>query len=163
MNNLNIKDYLQYYNETGNFIWIKSTKTNKPLHKKAGSITTNGYLIIRFNKTRYYAHRLAWFFIYGNIPNNQIDHINGITNDNSINNLRLCSDSTNRLNTGMWKTNTTGYKGVTYSKSRNKYVAQATLQYKHYTLGYFDTAKEASNKYQEFAKNNHGEFYRKTD
>lgn len=56
------------------------------------------------------------------------------------------------------KNNSTGYRGVSFDKSRNKYVAQIAFKKKHYHLGRYDTAEEASDAYQEAKKKLHGEF-----
>ncbi len=153
MNAKEILKHLAYDPETGLFTRLKNGN-------QAGCDNGNGYIKISVNGTRYYAHRLAWAVMNGETTAKHIDHINGDRSDNRICNLRECTDSTNRMNTGMWKTNTTGYKGVTYFKSRGKYVAQTTLNCKHKTLGYFDTPEEASAAYQSFVKEHHGEFYR---
>lgn len=65
----------------------------------AGSIHHRGYRYIAINKKDYAAHRLAWLYVYGKWPDNVIDHVNGKTDDNRIENLRDVSQKENLKNT----------------------------------------------------------------
>lgn len=62
------------------------------------------------------------------------------------------------ITNSMLKTNTTGYKGVSFDKERNKYLAQIVFKKKHYNLGRYDTAEEASEVYQKAKKELHLKF-----
>jgi hypothetical protein len=53
-----------------------------------GNINAMGYLDISIGCKRYYAHRLAWLYVYGEWPSLEIDHINCDRLDNRISNLR---------------------------------------------------------------------------
>ena len=48
-----------------------------------------------------------------------------------------------------YKTNKLGVKGVSYDKTKNKYVAQIAYKKKHYYLGRYDTVEEAKRAYEE--------------
>lgn len=73
------------------------------------------------------------------------DHDNHITTDNRVENLRITTRKGNAENQKLNRANnTTGFKGVTFNISRNKYVAQITHHYRHITIGYYDVAEEAA-------------------
>jgi hypothetical protein len=71
-----------------------------------------GYVCIRVCKVFLYAHRLAWWFHYGQFPKDQVDHINGNRADNRIINLREAAHAHNRMNMRPTSRNTSGVKGV---------------------------------------------------
>lgn len=87
-----------------------------------------------------------------------VDHINGDTLDNRKRNLRLCSSQENEHNSKVNKDNRSGYKGVTYMKKTNKYVARLTINNKVHYLGYFNTAEEAYEAFKKASLELHGEY-----
>ena len=87
-----------------------------------------------------------------------IDHINGNELDNRKTNLRICTQRENSYNSKISKNNTSGFKGVTWRKSRKKWVAQIMYKRKGYGLGYFTDKIEAAKAYNEAAKKYFGEF-----
>jgi hypothetical protein len=89
---------------------------------------------------RIQGHRLAWYLHYGILPNNSIDHIDGVRSNNKIENLR---DVTNQQNS--W--NRTTAKGYYFKKTLNKFQAQIHINGKVKHLGYFHTQQEARNAY----------------
>ena len=72
-------------------------------------------------KKLYKAHRLAWFYVHGYMPENDIDHEDRITNHNWIKNLREVSKVCNARNIGNIKSNTSGVKGVKWDKFNTKW------------------------------------------
>lgn len=87
-----------------------------------------------------------------------VDHINGDTLDNQKYNLRICSNSENMRNRGVPSSNTSGYKGVSFSKDKNMWESKITHKYKTYHLGFFNTKEEAAERYNRAAKKYHKEF-----
>ena len=85
-----------------------------------------------------------------------IDHINRISGDDRIGNLRLATHAQNMANSRRSLKNTSGYKGV--SKQGNRYKADIRFNGRTVYLGRFDTPKEAHLAYCEFAKKYRGEF-----
>lgn len=152
-----LKEFLYYNKETGVFTRIKSTSSRAQAGDIAGYKNTIGYIVIRLVGKRYYAHRLAWLYIHGKFPEKYTDHINGIKDDNRIENLRDCTNSENQCNRSMQTNNTSGFKGV--NRSNNKWRAQTNVNGKQKHIGLFNTPEEASQAYQSFVKQNHGEFY----
>jgi hypothetical protein len=151
-----LKSKLHYNTETG--IFTRFIKYKNQI-KKAGSKQTNGYIYISINKIDYLAHRLAWLYVYGEFPKNQIDHINRIRDDNKISNLRESTQSENLMNISISSHNTSGYKGVSFDKSKNKFMACIQINSRQIFIGRYKTAKEASIAYSNYAKEIQGEFY----
>jgi hypothetical protein len=155
-------DRLDYNKYTGVFTW-KNIKRNTIIKNGdvAGCKTKSGYIHILINKKSYKAHRLAWIFLYGNIPDEmEIDHINGIRDDNKICNLRLATRSQNGFNRKKQCNNTSGYKGVSFNKTTKKWIAQSSYNNKYKFIGRYNTAEEASIAYTEFNKKLRKEFIR---
>jgi len=97
--------------------------------------------------------------VYGIDPEElEIDHINGNRADDRIQNLRLATRTEQQWNVGKTKRNKSGHKGVSFYKRLNKWRADIRINGKQKNLGYFETAKEASNAYQEAAKALHKHF-----
>ena len=74
----------------------------------------------------------------------------------------MANKSENGRNRNLLKNNTTGFVGVSFKKSVNKYVARCSVNKARVHLGYFDTAVQASIAYENFAKTHHGVFYHKS-
>jgi len=140
-----LKQYLHYDTETGIFTWINKTSkfANIKVGNIAGCLHCRGYIIIRFNCKYYKAHHLAWLYIYGKFPNGEIDHINHIRNDNRIINLRCISRLENMHNQSMYKTNKSGFTGVTWHKRDKKWVAHIRINNKRIHLGNFVNIDDA--------------------
>lgn len=88
----------------------------------------------------------------------RVDHINQNGLDNRRFNLRECTMSQNGMNRSAPANNTSGYKGVSFRKNRNKYRAYITLNGQQYCLGHFNSAKEAAKAYNQAAPKYHGKF-----
>lgn len=118
---------------------------NRRYANKAGFETKNaqGYLCSSIFGKKFQAHRVIWALHYGEWPSLPIDHINGITTDNRISNLRSVSLSENQRNVRLGKNNTSGTCGVTPAKRANKWRAQITVNRKQIHLGTFDLLADA--------------------
>jgi len=99
---------------------------------------------IIINKEHYLAHRLAWLYVNGEFPPDQIDHINHVRNDNRIKNLRTVSCKENQKNKLMHKNNTSGVIGVHWYKPRMKWKAGIKVNGELNHLGYFTSLREAA-------------------
>lgn len=99
----------------------------------------NGYAATQINKKKVYMHRLI-----NNTPEGfETDHINGDKLDNRKENLRSVNKQQNGFNRGKNKNNTSGYKGVSFDKSKKKYLAHIKMDGKLYFLGRYETAIKA--------------------
>jgi hypothetical protein len=123
-----VRKRLDYNQDTGIFIWrpraIRSTadKTwnTRFADEVAGSIKNNGYRQIWIDGKRYGAARLAWLYVHGEWPKNEIDHINRLRDDNRLVNLRDVTSSENQNN----KSNNNGLpEGVQWNTRNAKYQA----------------------------------------
>lgn len=103
-------------------------------------------------------HREIMTYSGYDILNKQIDHIDGNGLNNTKSNLRIVTQSQNLQNRGKPSNNTSGYKGVSFSKIINKWEAYITVRGHRIRLGYFDTAKDAAHAYDLAAVDYHGEF-----
>jgi hypothetical protein len=152
-------DHVAYCPESGGFTWRFSGRgQTKRAGAPAGRLKPNGYVSLKVNGIEYYAHRLAVYLMTGRFPADQVDHVNGIRNDNRWVNLRLATHKENRRNTvGVpSRRKYSKYKGVT--KSRNRWVAQIFVNGGMMRLGGFSTEQEAADAYRNAAKKYHGEF-----
>ena len=87
-----------------------------------------------------------------------VDHINGQGTDNRQKNLRLATSMQNAWNRDRNKNNTTGYKGVTFEKGRNKFRAQITVHGKSINLGRYDKPIDAALVYDQAVRQFHGQY-----
>lgn len=103
-----------------------------------------------------YMHRV----IAGTPDGMDTDHISGNGLDNRRENLRVATRAQNQHNRSLQSNNTSGAKGVTWSKEKGKWLAQITIREKNRSLGYFQTIEDASAAYAAASAELHGEFGR---
>jgi len=100
-------------------------------------VATNGYSVIGINGKQYKAHRLAFLYMDGVIPENQVDHINGIRHDNRYENLRKTTNQENQRNARIRIDNSSGLTGVRWNKFARKWQAWIRVDGKDIYLGLF--------------------------
>jgi hypothetical protein len=138
-----LKKHLSYDHETGVFLWIKSFHKRR-IGMVAGSHDRDGYLSIKLHRKPYRAHRLAWLYVYGSQPTEQIDHRNGVRDDNRIANLREVTFAGNSQNQRKSHADSAhGLIGIDKLTHRNLFRARINVRGKRRNLGYFRTADEA--------------------
>jgi len=153
-----LKEVLEYNPDTGVFTWKKTVNSRAVAGSVAGTKMNTGYVRITIKQKMYTAHRLAYLYMTGNFPENFIDHINHIKDNNRWSNLRDATNSQNLANQVKPKTNTSGYKGVYWNKVHKKWCAEIGYMKKKMHLGLYTTPQEAAEAYKKKAIEIHGEF-----
>lgn len=115
----------------------------------------NGYVVTCVQGKYFRLHQILLGF-----PKSGIDHIDRNPLNNRRSNLRLCNQQQNTANTGLFKHNSTGYKGVSWDKGRNKYIAKIKLNGKTINLGRYAAAEDAAIAYNKKAKEVFGKYAR---
>ena len=151
---------LRYEPETGLFFWKIRTSFRVMPGRQAGSIGPNGYIEIGLDNKNYQAHRLAWFYMTGEWPALQIDHKDTDRANNAWSNLREATHGQNVNNSGPRKNNTSGFKGVSFFKPKQRWHARIMHEGQLHLLGYFNTPEAAHAAYARKAHELHGEFAR---
>ncbi len=147
--------YFRYCCESGLFIRnIGRGKTKKG--DIAGYTRKDGRVMLHINHKLYQASRMAWLYVYGYIPELEIDHINGNPSDNRIDNLRIATHLQNQQNRRSPSIKNK-LKVLGVSRSGKKYRASISIFGKYKHLGQFDTIEQAHNAYL-IAKRNLHEF-----
>ena len=131
------------YRFDGMLVWKvdKGKRTKKG--DVAGTINNHGYCIIYVDREGYPAHRIIYLWHHGYMPEGELDHINRIKRDNRIENLREVSRLCNVRNTGNFKNNTSGVKGIYKYQNLSKWFAYIKVSSRAYRLGTFNNLDEA--------------------
>jgi hypothetical protein len=146
---LRLQQVLEYAPTSGEWHWkrrsdVRGGWNSKCAGKIAGRLDSDGYRQIAVDGRRYSAARLAWLYMTGEWPPDEIDHKNRRRDDDRWENLRAVTHVQNMANVGLPSTNTSGIKGVYWNKKLGKW--QAALARQH--LGVFDDINEAAADYQ---------------
>lgn len=138
-----LREILLYDPGSGIFTWKKSYRANTA--GRVAGTPSSGYVVISILKKRFHAHRLAWLYVYGSWPDGEIDHINGIRDDNRIANLRDVPGYINNQNQRKAPSHNKSTKllGTSFCKQTGRYSAQIHINRKKIHLGRFDTPELA--------------------
>lgn len=143
-----LSELLRYDHETGRIFWRVRRSNLIPAGREAFTASKNsGHKHGLIHRKAYMAHRVAWALHYGEWPSGSIDHINGVPDDNRIENLRLASASENAMNRRPNRGKASGLPHGVSRKSNGRYFAQIQKGGVNYHLGYFGTVDEARSAY----------------
>jgi len=148
--------------EGGQLFWKIKPAKQIAAGARAGTNMKNRYRQVQTGYGLFLEHRIIWIMHYGPIPEGfTVDHEDRNPANNEISNLRLATHTQNMWNTVAKKTNRSGFKGVSYSKGKNKWIAQIGVNGMKKHLGYFETPELANEAYVNAAKLYHGSFANK--
>lgn len=152
----------EYSEDTGEVKW----RFDSPRFKRGGLVGTKTctpkchteYLMVTLFWTPYKLHRIIWLMKTGSFPEKYIDHIDGNGLNNRWENLREATPSENMMNQRVRSDSTSGIKGVSFDKSRNKWYAYINVDGKRQMLGRHATMEEAAAARMKAEGVLHGEF-----
>jgi hypothetical protein len=139
-----VREMFDYDENTGILTW-----KIKHGHKHPGDevgYMEYGYKILTIDKKDFFVHRIVWLRHYGKYPDQFIDHINGIRDDNRICNLRDVSQRENMHNKQRHREGRS--LGVFYNQWEKRWDARIFFEHKQYRLGVYDTEELALQAYK---------------
>ena len=156
-----IRKLLRYEPDTGKLYWLERTPDTFEDGKQSAetacrrwntryagkeafaTVTGEGYRQGSIFAESYLAHRVIWALQQGEWPTHEIDHINGVKNDNRIENLRAVTKGENSRNLPMRADNSSGVTGVTWHKKALKWQAQIAVNGRLLHLGRYAEKDDA--------------------
>lgn len=155
-----LRQLVDYDPETGVLTWrprtakqVAASHVDRWNRRWAGrQITTkdrHGYVYLRLKRRRVAAHRAAWAIAKGHWPAADIDHINGVRDDNRLANLRAVTRSGNNKNSTLRSDNKSGVVGVSWDSARNVWAVRIKVGDYYKFLGYFQSKAAAVRARQE--------------
>ena len=140
-----LKEVLHYDADTGKFTWLKARNNRIKAGDIAGYVdkATGYYRVIKINGKRYLAHRLAFLYMTGKFPPDEIDHLNHLRYDNRFVNLRHATRVENSRNQSMQSNNKSGFTGVCWHEGGSKWLAYISINGNQKHLGYFTDMDDA--------------------
>ena len=114
--------------------------------QRAGRVMPNGRRELRLDGQHYYTYRLAWFYMTGKWPVDQIDHRDTNPGNDSWRNLREADHSLNQQNQVKARTTnkSTGVLGVSWSEKDQRFVPKITVKGRMIRLGSFKELNDAA-------------------
>ncbi len=137
-----LKKLVHYEPETGVFTHLVSRQGCRA-GDIAGCVDGAGYWVIKLDQKRYYAQRLAWLYMMGEWPENEIDHRDRNRLHNRWVNLRPATDKQQAENRDLRSDSTSGFRGVTWREKKQRYEACIRHKGAYYSLGLHDTIIDA--------------------
>lgn len=148
-------ELFNYDPETG-FFTNRFSRGRAGAGQRAGAETGHGYRRIIIDYQKFYEHHLAWYYIYGEWPD-EIDHKDRNRSHNAIGNLRLATRTQNCFNSER-PTGESGLRGAYLDKRNLRWYSHIQVGGQVEHLGMFDTAEEAHEAFMVAVERHHGEF-----
>ena len=148
-----LKELLHYDPETGIFTWLVRNSSRVKVGDVAGC-KSNKYTAIGVDGRFYYAHRLAWLYMYGNWPVNMLDHIDSNKSNNKITNLRAANKHENQQNLKKAQSHSIS-RLIGVSPNGRGWCARIVLNGKQHHCGTFKTPELAHAAYLEAKRRLH--------
>ena len=149
-----LRQLIDYDPETGLLTWkTRTADVMKPSYvgrwndrwagKRIATKDRHGYIFFRLDGFRISAHRAAWAISFDKWPDQDVDHINGVRDDNRLSNLRAVSRHENTKNSSIRSDNKSGVTGVSWCRARSMWTVRIKADGKYKFLGYFDSKEDA--------------------
>ena len=119
----------------------------RPGKKNVGNINGEGYWTIKIDGVQHQMHRLAFLYMTGKFPDNDVDHRNRCRIDNRWANLREATNAENHQNRNRQANNSSGFSGVSWDGKSKKWRARIKLRGRRYNLGVFLNVADAAAAY----------------
>lgn len=140
-------------------VWRVFCNNRTPAGTVVRTETKDGYVVVRFDGRRHYAHRVLWIHRHGEIPEDKhIDHVNGVRSDNRPDNHRLVEAPQNSWNQRRMVTNTSGVKGVSWNAREGLWEAKVIRDGERYFLGRHRDLAHAENLVRSKRETLHGQY-----
>lgn len=148
-------ELLEYDTETGALFWkhrqesefpsirVAASWNTKNAGKEAGWVGRDGYRRITLGNRSHLAHRIIWLMVYGDWPEDQVDHIDQDRLNNCLSNLRSVSNAENAKNRSLPTNNVSGVIGVSLSVESGKWRAEIKVHGRKHYLGTFNSKQDA--------------------
>lgn len=153
-----LRKSMDYDPETGIFT-VSAWRASQPgrtgnkgllkVGRALGYLGPHGYWVIGFQGVKWLGQVLAWAYVHGEIPADDIDHINRIKTDNRIANLRCVTRGQNMRNSAR---NDRRADALGTSKRYGGWAAQVSDNGRTILLGIFPTQKEANAVHQAYVE-----------
>ena len=140
-----VRNLYKYDKDTGELTRLIATSNSVKASETIKGKDAYGYLQTRIRGRYYKVHRIIWLYVFGELPKEQIDHINHIRDDNRLCNLREVTHQENAKNVSMNNKNTSGVVGVRFNKGMNRWVSRIMVNQRSFWLGCYEDKEDAIN------------------
>lgn len=140
MNQEQLKEALHYCPESGVFTWKVRRGGPAVVGARAGTLNTSGYRYIRLFNQVYPAHHLAFLYMTGSLPpeNLEVDHLDRVRVNNAWSNLRIVNRTDNLMNMNPGSYNKSGAVGVYWQEHTGRWAVQVRYENKKMYFGSYE-------------------------